>query len=133
VPWLLGGSLMEGHTPKKNESTANNLKALNFLDVVVNLDAGPRQSRYLKVKLLVAVAEADANEVNQLLEKQKPFLKSWLIGYLSDLPPREVNGKMSVNRIRREIRDHFNAVLYPNGDEKIADVLVDEFLVQYQS
>ena len=35
-----------------------------------------------------------------------------------------------MNRIRREIRDQFNAMLYPNGEEKIIEILFDEFVVQ---
>ena len=53
-----------------------------------------------------------------------------LIGYLSDQSMQEVSRAVGVNRIRREIRDQFNAMLFPDGAEKIHDILFDEFVVQ---
>ena len=68
--------------------------------------------------------------MTEILTKQKAFLKTWLIGYLSDQTSQEVRLKSNVNRIRREIRDQFNAMLYPNGEEKVVDILFDMFVVQ---
>ena len=79
---------------------------------------------------MLAIEEVEAKEITELLEKQKAFLKSWVIGYLSDQSPREVTRNIGVNRIRREIRDQFNAMLFPDGEEKILDILFDEFVVQ---
>ena len=39
-------------------------------------------------------------------------------------------GRAGVNRLRREIREQFNAMLYPNGEEPIVEILFDEFVVQ---
>ena len=38
--------------------------------------------------------------------------------------------RQNKNRIRREIRDHFNAMLFPNEAEKLNDILFEEFNVQ---
>ena len=35
-----------------------------------------------------------------------------------------------INRARREIQDQFNTLLFPDGSEKIRDVLVEEFNFQ---
>jgi flagellar protein FliL len=78
----------------------------------------------------VAVEESEAKEITEHMEKQKAFLKNRLISYLSDQSMHEVTRQIGVNRIRREIRDEFNAILYPEGEEKILDVLFDEFVVQ---
>jgi flagellar protein FliL len=102
---------------------------LPFGEVVVNLGE-ERLTRYLRVKILVVVDESHEKTVKELLEKQKPFLKSWLISYLSDQSLQEVGGAAGVNRIRREVRDRFNAMLCPDGSECIQDILFDEFVVQ---
>jgi flagellar protein FliL len=129
LPFYFGRS-HEAHPPKKIEPVKNKQIAIPFGDpLAVNLGED-RLNRFLRVKFLVAVEEADAHEVTDLMTKQKAFLKSWLISYLSDQPLAEVGRRVGVNRIRREMRDQFNATLFPNGEEKILDILFDEFLVQ---
>src|SRR5437870_1468237 len=103
VPWLLGNSARENHTKKKSEPPKSKLTAIPFDNVVVNI-GDERLNRFLRVKLMVAVEEADVREVTELITKQKAFLKSWLIGYLADQSIQDVNRKVGVNRVRREIR-----------------------------
>jgi flagellar basal body-associated protein FliL len=87
-------------------------------------------SRYLRSKIILVVDEANENLVQKLMEKNKPFLKNWLIAYLSDQGLKDVSGAAGVNRLRREIRDQFNTILFPDGSEKVGDVLFEEFFVQ---
>lgn len=129
APWILGSHRSETQTQKKAEAAPTKQTAIPFDDVVVNLGED-RFHRYLRVKLMVAVEEPDAREVTELLAQHKAFLKSWLIGYLSDQTSAEVGRKVGVNRLRREIRDEFNARLYPNGEEKVVEILFDMFVVQ---
>jgi flagellar FliL protein len=130
LPWVFGSHLQElfAHQ-KKAESPKNKHAAVPFDDVVVNLGE-EKVNRYLRVKLMVAVEESDAREVTELLTKQKAFLKSWLICYLSDQSSQEVTRRAGVNRIRREICDQFNLMLYPDSEGKIVDILFDMFVVQ---
>jgi flagellar protein FliL len=100
-----------------------------FGEAVVNLGEA-RAARFLRVKLILVVDESNEKSVNDLLAKQKPFLKSWLISYLADQTLADVGGRSGVNRIRREVRDQFNAMLFPNKAEQIDEVLFDEFVVQ---
>ena len=129
LPWAIGRHPSAATTQKKVESPKSKQEAILFGDVVVNLGED-RLNRFLRVKIMVAVGEADVKEVTELLSKQKAFLKSWLIGYLSDQSTQEVSRKVGVNRLRREIREQFNAMLFPNGEEPIVDILFDEFVVQ---
>lgn len=131
LPWVIGGSLGGDHAAKKKkvEAPKNQLTAIPFDDVVVNL-GDEKLSRYLRVKLMIAVDEADAREVTETITKQKAFLKSWLICHLSDQSSQEVSRRINVNRIRREVCDQFNVMLYPNGEGKIVDILFDMFVVQ---
>lgn len=124
--------LMAPEGPPKKAVRPPNTKRpalIPFGEVVVNLGE-ERLTRYLRVKLLIVVDEAHQKETTELLTKQKPFLKSWLISYLSDQSLQEVSGAAGVNRVRREVRDQFNAMLFPNGAELIQDILFDEFVVQ---
>jgi flagellar protein FliL len=129
LPWTLGRRAHDNALPKKGETPKSKQEAILFGDVVVNLGED-RLNRFLRVKIMVAVEEADVKNVTELMTKQKAFLKSWLIGYLSDQAVQEVSRKVGVNRLRREIREQFNAMLYPNGEEPIVDILFDEFVVQ---
>jgi flagellar FliL protein len=129
LPWFLLGRHHDAGTPKKTEVAKSKLEAILFGDVVVNLGE-ERVNRFLRVKIMVAVEETDVKEVTELITKQKAFLKSWLIGHLSDQSSQDVSRKAGVNRLRREIREHFNASLFPNGEEPIVEILFDEFVVQ---
>jgi flagellar basal body-associated protein FliL len=130
VPWVIGGKHSSEHS-KKPEAPKRKSAAILFGDVVVNLsDPSGKGNRYLRVKILVAVDESDLKEVTDLVTKEKAFLKNWLIGYLSSQSSEDVWRKLGVNRIRREICDEFNARLYPNGEEKVVEILFDEFVVQ---
>ena len=118
-----------GHGVTRTKSSGKNRPvAVPFGDTLVNL-GDARMTRYLRVKMLLAVDESKASEVEELLTRQKAFLKSWLIGYLSDQTMKDVE-RSGVNRIRREVRDQFNVMLYPDGEERILDILFDEYVVQ---
>jgi flagellar protein FliL len=98
-------------------------------DVIVNLQE-ERLTRYLRVKLILVVDSSQEKEIGELFLKNKAILKNWLISHLSDKSLAEVSGATGVNRLRREIQDQFNAFLFPDGSEKIRDVLFEEFVVQ---
>ena len=118
-----------GHAaPKAKSNGKSRPVAIPFGDAIVNL-SDARATRYLRVKILLAVDENRSSEIEDLLTRQKPFLKSWLIGYLADQSLKDVE-RSGVNRVRREVRDRFNEMLYPDGEERILDVLFDEYVVQ---
>jgi flagellar FliL protein len=102
---------------------------VNFGDVVVNLNED-RLTRYLRVKLLLVIDARDEKEMTELITKNKPLLKNWLISHLSDKSLLEVSGAPGVNKLRREIWHEFNKELFPDGSEKILDIFFEEFVVQ---
>jgi flagellar basal body-associated protein FliL len=128
LPWLLSARHADHGTSPKEE-VADHRAVIPFGDLVVNLGE-ERLTRYLRVKVLLVVEDKQSKEINELMQKQKAFLKSWLIGYLSDQSLQEVGRAAGVNRIRREILNQFNAMLFPDGSERIIEVLFDEFVVQ---
>lgn len=130
VPWFV---LKENPSPKKEVVDKDRKSDLvPFGDVVVNLggDTDGRLTRYLRVKIVLVIEDISEKAMNEVLSKQKAFLKNWLISYLSDQSIQDVGRAAGVNRVRREIRDQFNAMLFPDGAERIQDILFDEFVVQ---
>jgi flagellar protein FliL len=127
LPWVL---LHEPHAEKAApEKDAKKTALIPFGDAVVNLGE-ERLTRYLRIKIILVVYHIHEKTVTNMLQDQKAFLKNWLISYLSDQSIQEVSRAAGVNRIRREVRDQFNAMLFADGSEKINDVLFDEFVVQ---
>ncbi len=100
-----------------------------FGESVVNLDEG-RLTRYLRVNITLLVDEMDVQAITKDTEKKKPILKSWLLSYLSSKGMEDIRGEAGQNRVRREIHDYFNSVLFPDGEDKIQDVLFEEFNIQ---
>ncbi|MCA9086649.1 MAG: flagellar basal body-associated FliL family protein [Planctomycetaceae bacterium] len=100
-----------------------------FDAVVVNLDEG-QLTRYLRVAVALQVAKEDELEITTKMEEKKAVLKNWLLNQISDKDLEEIRGAAGQNRLRREIRDQFNTVLFPDGFDRIYDVLFDEYNVQ---
>jgi flagellar basal body-associated protein FliL len=97
-------------------------------DVVVN--PNDSEQRFLRVRFSLVVAASQEKVVNEAMEKQRPYLRNWLITYLSDKPLKELKGAGAENRCRREIQDRFNNLLFPDGSERIREVLWEEFNFQ---
>ncbi|MGB6044897.1 MAG: flagellar basal body-associated FliL family protein [Pirellulales bacterium] len=100
-----------------------------FGETVVNLDEG-RLSRYLRVSITLQVDESDALGVTEKVEQNKIILKNFMLSYLSDKRMEDIRGAAGQNRLRREIQDYFNSTLFPDGYDKIHDVLFEEFNIQ---
>lgn len=97
--------------------------------VVVNLDEG-RMSRYLRVAITLQIPKSQEETFKKQIEARKIVLRNWLLSKISDLDLDDIRGAAGQNRLRREIREQFNAVLCPDGYDQIYDVLFEEFNVQ---
>jgi flagellar basal body-associated protein FliL len=131
LPWVAGNGLANfGRESDANqETTGSKLAFLEFGEVSVNLSE-ERLTRYLRVKIILVVDANQEKSLEKHVQKDKVILKNWVIGHLSDKTIEEVKGAVGYERTRREIRDHFNLLLFPDGSEKIHDVLFEEFLIQ---
>lgn len=136
VPQMLGGNKHEAtdESAAQPQAPAGEhgrvvMSCIPFGEVVANLDDN-RMMRYVRAKISLGVAEKDSEAVGKVLEENRTILKNWLIGYLQNKQINEVRGTEGFNRIRREIQEQFNELLYAGGDPKIRDVLFDEFNVQ---
>ncbi|HIE98247.1 MAG TPA: flagellar basal body-associated FliL family protein [Planctomycetes bacterium] len=100
-----------------------------FDAVVVNLDEGAL-TRFLRVAVTLQVPKEEEESIKLKMEEKKAVLKNWLINQISDKNLEEIRGGAGQNRLRREVRDQFNTVLFPDGYDRIYNVLFDEYNVQ---
>jgi flagellar FliL protein len=132
VPQFLigGGSAKDGTSGQERKHGKSTKPAfIPFGDVVVNLNDG-RLNRFLRVKMILVVDQAEEKSVTELIGQKKAILKNWLITYLRDRSLEEVKGAAGANRLRREIQDQFNTQLFADGADTIQDVLFEEFVIQ---
>jgi flagellar basal body-associated protein FliL len=139
VPYVLPANLQPGsghasETPHAAETppspaVAPKLTTIDFGEVIVNLDEG-RLNRYLDVAITLEVSEKEREGINASITTNKAVLTNWLLSYLSDQDMEDVRGAIGQNRLRREIRDQFNTVLFPDGYDRIENVYFTKFAIQ---
>jgi flagellar basal body-associated protein FliL len=98
-------------------------------NIIVNL-YGERMTRYLAIAFTMKIARESEADFLILLQEKMPPLRNWLIGNLSRNSLEDIRGPAGQHRIRREIRDEFNTILFPKGRDRIFDILFSEFAVQ---
>lgn len=105
--------------------------------VIGNLDE-PGVTRYLRVSVtLIMSQEMDRIKGNEFLdgvEEESAGKKDILIDYLSDyisgLTLEKVRGQKNRRRIKKEITEGFNELLFPDSKPYVNAVLLKEFAVQ---
>ncbi len=98
-------------------------------ELVVNLNEG-NLTRYLRIVIELQIPKDAELEIKEKLKENRVLLRSWLISKISDKDLESVRGAAGQNRLRREIQDQFNSVLFTDGYDRIYDVLFYEFAVQ---
>lgn len=107
----------------------NGPRFVSFGRIVTNLNE-QTLTKYLSIELTLQTDGENEAEVNAAVESRKPILTTWLTGHLADKTVEDIRGKVGVNRLRREIQDNFNSLLFTDGRERVLDVLFEEFHVQ---
>jgi flagellar basal body-associated protein FliL len=97
--------------------------------ITVNLNEA-RLTRYVSADVTLAFDEKNAKEVEAGLAAHAPELKDWLTGYLAGLTIDQVRGQDGQNRIKREIRDGVNEILWPDQRPRVTRVLLSKFQIQ---
>jgi flagellar basal body-associated protein FliL len=120
-----GGGGSEKHGSASNEEYAY----IEFAPITVNLDE-PRLSRYVRATIILASRRAHGDAAKPAVEKKMKELHNWLTVYLAGRKLEDVRGEKNLNRIRREIQDAFNELLWPGKAPMIDHVLFKEFAVQ---
>lgn len=98
-------------------------------EIVVNLNEG-RLNRYLDVLIVLQVTASRRDEVSVRFEAKQAILQNWLLSHMSEQTLDSLRGAAGQERLRTEIKDHFNATLFEGEDPAIEDVLFQKFAVQ---
>jgi flagellar basal body-associated protein FliL len=98
--------------------------------VIANLDE-PGVTRYARVTITLQLSpQMDQEKGVLFLEEKKPILRDWLTTYIAGLSLEHVRGTRNLARIKKEIRDSFNELLFPQSKPFINDILFKEFAIQ---
>lgn len=134
------------------EAVASGPQFVPFGRIVVNLNE-PALTKYLSLDITLLVDGKDEETVRQVVlppptepvaenkdkntasvkfstDSRLPILRTWLTSHLADKTMEDVRGKVGINRLRREIQDQFNALMFDDGRERVRDVLFEEFHVE---
>lgn len=102
---------------------------LDFGETVVNLGDGAR-NRYLQIQLSLQVDKLELEMITKSLESNKVPLQDWMLTYLSEKTLSDVSGAAGLNRIRRDILNQFNTVMFPDRYDRIHDIKFTKVAVQ---
>lgn len=98
--------------------------------VVANLDE-PGVTRYVRVSVILELSpNLDPIEGEVFLEEKKILLQDWMTTYLAGLSLEDVRGSRNLNRVKRDVLDQFNKLLFGPDEAYIEKILFKEFAVQ---
>ena len=137
TPLVIMGSSGNKTTPDSDDAEERmdlpepdeNIGFIEFDEVVTNID-DPRFSRYVKMNFSLQVSKPQVAAIKTLVEEKQVVLTSWLIAHMADVKSEDLRGKQGHNRLRRQIHDRFNELLFTDGIERIQDVLFKQLTVQ---
>lgn len=102
----------------------------NIEPVLANLDE-PGVARYVRATISLEISgQLDPVKGKEFLDQRQMLLRDWLTTYFSGLSLEDVRGSRNLNRIKRDVLDQFNAMLFPNSKPYVTQVLFKEFAVQ---
>ncbi len=92
-------------------------------EMLVNLSAGGRQPRYLKITITLEIpSEKQAPEVEAVQARLEDTFQT----YLRELRPEDLSGSAGLYRMKQELHARVNTIL----PVKVRDVLFSEVLIQ---
>ena len=102
---------------------------VSFDQFAVNLNE-PNLTKFISLSIVFQTDAAFEERVKWELETNKVLLKSHVSGLIADKSVEDLRGKAGVDRLRREIQDLVNSILFKEQTAQITDVLFDEYHVQ---
>ena len=101
-----------------------------FEPVLANLDE-PGVTRYVRVTITLEMSpELDEIKGREFLGTKKMMVRDWLTTYLAGLSLEDVRGSRNLNRIKKDILDECNKLLFPKGQPFVQKIFFKEFAVQ---
>ncbi len=93
-------------------------------EILVNLNTGERQARYLRAKITLELPNQAAVEA---IKRNMPRVIDQFQVYMRELSPEDLNGAAGMFRLKEELLRRVNAAVAP---VEVRDVLFKELLVQ---
>ncbi|HIJ67086.1 MAG TPA: flagellar basal body-associated FliL family protein [Planctomycetes bacterium] len=113
-----------------DKPTDEKLWSFELEPVIANLDE-PGVTRYARVTITLQLSpQMDQEKGSLFLEEKKAILRDWLTTYIAGLNLERVRGTSNLGRIKKELRDSFNELLFPQSKPFINNILFKEFAVQ---
>ena len=113
-----------------DKPTDEKLWSFELEPVIANLDE-PGVTRYARVTITLQLSpQMDQEKGSLFLEEKKAILRDWLTTYVAGLNLERVRGTSNLGRIKKELRDSFNELLFPQSKPFINNILFKEFAVQ---
>jgi flagellar basal body-associated protein FliL len=98
--------------------------------VLANLDE-PGVTRYVRITLSLEISpEMDQEKGKAFLDQRTMLMRDWLTTYVAGLSLEDVRGSRNLSRIKRDMLEQFNALLFPGTKPFVKQVLFREFAVQ---
>lgn len=97
---------------------------LDLDEILVNLNTGERQARYLRAKITLELPNPAAVEA---IKQNMPRVIDQFQVYMRELSPEDLNGAAGMFRLKEELLRRVNAAVAP---VEVRDVLFKELLVQ---
>lgn len=128
---LIGGGAFfflgsgEGEAEKAAQATAKpQIIFVDLPELVVNLNTGERQPRYLRARISLEVESAKAQAA---VETKMPRVIDDFQVYLRELRAQDLNGSAGLYRLKEELLKRINVSVAP---DEVKDVLFREMIVQ---
>lgn len=98
--------------------------------VIANLDE-PGITRYLRATITLEL-NSEMNQVTGItfFDEKTLIMRDWLTTYIAGLSLERIRGTRNLSRIKKEVRDHFNELLFPETKPFIHGIFLKEFAVQ---
>jgi len=101
-----------------------------FDPVLANLDE-PGVTRYVRVTVTLEMSpELDEVKGREFLGTKKMLVRDWLTTYLAGLGLEDVRGSRNLNRIKKDVLEECNKLLFPKGQPFVERIFFKEFAVQ---
>lgn len=98
--------------------------------IIANLDE-PGVTRHVRTTIVLEISQEMNQEKGYLfLQDKKIIIKDFLSTFLAGLSLERVRGSRNRTRIKNEIKEHLNDLLFPESKPFITNVLMQDFSIQ---
>jgi flagellar basal body-associated protein FliL len=98
--------------------------------VLANLDE-PGVTRYVRVTVTLEMSpDMDKAKGEEFLTARQMVLRDWMTTYFAGLSLEDCRGTRNLSRIKKEVVENFNKILFPDSRPFVQSVLFKEFAVQ---